>query len=279
MIGHVGSPLELVGRGHDHDGSAASCHAVIAPDRTLTALSVTPALDTTSLRGRLVGRGFRAAVDELAAPGTLLSVLLSELPVAALLSGYGALYMGLHPSPLSDKFIDGMPFNICAGWAEPSSMVLRIRADRDVPTPDGPDAPLSIDAAWSDMPPLEPGSMRRQRLIERSGNDVWAMFRDTYARPDGQVIVLHEYSLTALLTSGDREGPQSPSRSRVLSCVATPRVLPWGECPSAAASAARVEGQAAAELRALVKEELVGTSTCTHLNDLLSSLSQVDALV
>ena len=32
-------------------------------------------------------------------------------------------------------------------------------------------------------------------------------------------------------------------------------------------------------LRQLVKEEMVGTSTCTHLNDLLSSLFQVDVLI
>ena len=63
------------------------------------------------------------------------------------------------------------------------------------------------------------------------------------------------------------------------SCVAVPRVLPWAECPSAAASAERVVGRRVTELRAMVKEEMVGTSTCTHLNDLLSSLSQADQLV
>ena len=60
----------------------------------------------------------------------------------------------------------------------------------------------------------------------------------------------------------------------MLSCSATPRVLPWLECPAAAASAARVQGRPVGELRALVKEELVGISTCTHLNDLLASLAQ-----
>jgi hypothetical protein len=125
--------------------------------------------------------------------------------------------------------------------------------------------------------------MRRQRLIQRDGDQVWAMYRDSYARPDGPVTVLHEYSLAARLSpdegGDDSSGPHSRSRSRVVSCVATPRVLPWAECPMAAASAARVEGHPVAELRQLVKEEMVGTSTCTHLNDLLASLSQADHLV
>ena len=122
------------------------------------------------------------------------------------------------------------------------------------------------------MAALAPGTMRRQRLIERGGDHIWAMFRDTYARLDGQVIVLHEYTLEAELAQGE-------GGSTVRSCRATPRVLPWLECPSAAASAGRVEGTAVAELRSLVKEELVGTSTCTHLNDLLASLAQVDSLL
>jgi hypothetical protein len=280
MIGNVGGDLELIGLARDQNASAASCHATVAPDRTLSALSVTPALETASLLGRVVGRGFRAAVDQLAVPGTLSSVLLCELPVAALLSGYGSLYTGQLPIPLSDEFLAGMPVDICAGWAAPSSMVLQIRAERSVPTPDGPIAPLAIDAAWHAMAPLAPGSMRRQRLIQRDGDEVWAMFRDTYARPDGVVIVLHEYSVVAgLAPVGDSDGPRSRSRSRVVSCVATPHVLPWLECPAAAASATRAEGVPVAELRALVKDELVGTSTCTHLNDLLSSLAQADALV
>jgi hypothetical protein len=272
MVGHVGGDLELIGQARDPDGTTASCHAVVAPDRTLSSLDLNPVVpEASALNGLFVGRGFRAAVDAIAVPATLASVLLCELPVAALLSGYGSLYTGQMPTPLNDEFVAGVPVDICAGWATSGSMMQRIRAERVVPTPDGPAAPGAIDAGWHPMEALAPGSMRRQRLIERVGGDVWAMFRDTYARLDGQVIVLHEYTLEAELVSGQ-------GGSRVRSCVATPRVLPWLECPSAAASAARFEGRTVAELRSLVKEELVGISTCTHLNDLLASLAQVDAL-
>lgn len=207
-------------------------------------------------------------MDQCCAPGTLASVLLCELPVAALLSGYGSLYTGQFPAPISDGFMAGLPVDICAGWAHPGSMMVSVRKHREIPTPDGPPAPPDRPGDWHEMADLAPGSMRRQRLIERTGDEVWAMFRDTYARPDGEVIVLHEYSLEAMLEDG-----------HVVRCIATPRVLPWLECPTAAASARRVEGHQLAELRSLVRDDLVGTSTCTHLNDLLSSLSQADALL
>ena len=58
----------------------------------------------------------------------------------------------------------------------------------------------------------------------------------------------------------------------------TPRVLPYVECPSAAASAARLAGQDLDALRERVRADFVGTTTCTHLNDLLRSLEDVRAL-
>ena len=298
MVVGADGGLTLLGRARDPDGTLASCQALVGRDRLLATLEVQPRVPgSDGLIGRLVGRGFRAAVDGLCAPGTLGSVLLCELPVAALLSGYGTLYTGRFPSPMSDEFLAGLPVDICAGWASSASMVVRIRDERSIPTPGGPVSPgdgtpddelhddelhddelhdddddgsVVVVGNWHAMPPLAPDSMRRQRLIERHGTAVWAMFRDSYARPDGVVTILHEYSVSAALTDDG---------SRIASCVATPRVLPWAECPSAAASAQRIVGQPVSDLRALVRDELVGTSTCTHLNDLLSSLSQVDHLV
>ena len=59
---------------------------------------------------------------------------------------------------------------------------------------------------------------------------------------------------------------------------ATPRALPWPECPQAAASASRLVGQPVGELRDFVRQDLSGTTTCTHLNDLLRSLADVATL-
>jgi hypothetical protein len=278
-----GGVLELRGHAEQDGTSAASCVAVVGDGRRLLSLDVDPAPDgdqASALVGRVVGRAFRAAVDLVCEPGSLPSVLLRELPVAALLSGYGTLYAGHLPAPISDEVRRGLPVDICAGWATPASLMVHIGREREIPTPDGPPAPDDAQG-WHLMPPLEPGSMRRQRLVERTGADVWAMFRDTYARPDGVTTVLHEYSVEATLT-GDGVGSGSGDdggTERFVSCVATPRVLPWAECPGAAASAGRLVGRRLDELAGLVRDELIGTSTCTHLNDLLASLSQAEQLV
>jgi len=271
----------LSGAASDPTGTANS-RAVVGSlqTRDLRSLVLTPDVPgSQGLLGRVVGRGFRAAVDDICAPGTLASVLLNELPVAALLSGYASLYTGHYPSPIPDAMLAGFPVDICAGWAAPASFMVTIRTTREMPTPNGPVAP-DLGGGWHDMPELAPGSMRRQRLLERTGNHVWAMFRDTYVRRDGLPTVLHEYSVAATLSDDGRsDDGLSDDGLVVASCVATPHVLPWGECPNAAASAGRLVGRRVSDLRAMVKDDMVGTSTCTHLNDLLSSLSQVDNLV
>ncbi len=285
--------FELTGVARQGDDTA-SCRATLSADRALVLLDLVPDSPwSAGLVGRLVGRGFRAAVDQVCEPGSLRSVLLTELPVVAMLAGYGTLYSGLLPGPLSDQFIDGMPVDVCAGWAEAGSMMVHIRGQREIPTPDGPEVPTDREG-WHPMPDLVAGALRRQRLIERTGDEVWAMFRDTYARPDGTTSVLHEYTVKALVSDdssddisstgdGDGRGRRGDSGGygggRIVACVATPRVLPWAECPQAAASAGRLVGQRVGDLRALVRDDLVGTSTCTHLNDLLSSLFQAGRLV
>ncbi|MGP0032275.1 MAG: DUF2889 domain-containing protein [Acidimicrobiales bacterium] len=254
----------------------------------LTSLTLAPEdPECAALVGRLVGRGFRSLVDEVCEPGTLPWGLLTELPVVALLSGYGTLYSGQLAAPVTDRFIRGVPVDICAGWAGTGFMMEHIKAEHEVPTPDGPDVPLD-SAGWHAMPDLAPGALRRQRLIERTGNEIWAMFRDSYARPDGATSVLHEYTVSATISgidpddhpSDDPDGDAGDRRSseRISACEATPRVLPWSECPGAAASAGRLVGQRVVDLRSLVRDEFMGTSTCTHLNDLLSSLFQASRL-
>jgi hypothetical protein len=271
MIARDDGTVELRSAAADPSGSA-SCRAVVGSLADRTLLSLDPVDGFGDLLGRTVGRGFRAVVDGLCEPGTLTWVLLSELPVATLLSGYASLYTGRLHSPLSDAYIDHLPVDICAGWAEPASFVVQIRTTREMPTPAGPVSPPDDPGEWHAMALLEPGQMRRQRLLQRDGAEVWAMFRDTYARANGVVTVLHEYSVEATMSSDD-------GVERIASCVATPRVLPWGECPQAAASASRLVGHRVADLRRLVKDEFTGISTCTHLNDLLASLAQADHLV
>jgi hypothetical protein len=93
---------------------------------------------------------------------------------------------------------------------------------------------------------------------------VEATFRDSWADPVDGEGVLHEYVLTAAV---DRDGT-------LLSATADPRVLPYGECPRAAASPQLLVGQHVAAAAGLP----AGTSSCTHLNDLLRTLACVPGL-
>jgi hypothetical protein len=157
-------------------------------------------------------------------------------------------------------------------------MMVSVRAGGGVPVTVGPDAPRWQDEqaldplAWHELTVLPVGAMRRRRLIDVRPGDPWsvqAMFRDTFVDEDGRESILHEYSVSALVDADDH---------RFLTCAAVPRVLPWAECPVAAASADRLVGRDVATVRDLVRAELRGTFTCTHLNDLLRSLGDVGTL-
>jgi len=57
------------------------------------------------------------------------------------------------------------------------------------------------------------------------------------------------------------------------------RVLPWQECPGAIGSAARIRGMTLSQMRDRIRGEFVGTTTCTHLNDTLRAVADLDALL
>jgi len=115
--------------------------------------------------------------------------------------------------------------------------------------------------------------MRRARRIDvRLGKviQIEAAFQDSAAKPDGTRAALHEYDLTATA---------DPSSMRLLSIDATPRVLPFGECPGAVANISRLLDSELPQLRRTVLDQLPGTLGCTHLNDALRALAEVPALV
>jgi hypothetical protein len=260
--------------------AAAQVRAELDARLELVALTITPEDPRAAgLVGRTVASGFRAAVDE-AMPdareaATPLYVLLDDLPVAVVISGYARLYSG----DIGTENIDAgqVKADVCAGWRSDGTMMVSLRTNHRLPVPVGPPAnrlePADDPLAWHDIGPLPPGAMRRRRLVEVTDGDpgrVYAMFRDTHVGPENTETVLHEYAVTAEL---------DPTTLILSSCRAQPRVLPWVECPEAAPSAARLDGRPASELRRLVSRQLRGTTTCTHLNDLLRSLGDLGALV
>ena len=267
------------------DGSAsehasAGIEALVDHDHIVRRLDLQPHRPSAAaLVGRMAGSGFRQAAREAlpdeAAARTPLALLLDDLPVAELIAGYMNMYDGDSPRrrPSEVTRVD-----ICAGWRSDGTMMTQAAVLGRLPVPFGPTAPdldhgVADPVAWHAIAPLPRSTMRRRRLL-----DVWpdggagdlavhAMFRDTHCQPDGTETVLHEYSLEARVRDGV-----------ITHCVATPRVLPWVECPAAAASAGRLVGMNVNEVRTVVRAEFVGTSTCTHLNDLLRSLGDVDVL-
>lgn len=232
-----------------------------------------------ALRGCRVGPGFRSKVGQLF-PGevqraSLLHLLLDDWVGAALVSGYATQYtaivLGIEqkmPPGVADRMA-----GICAGFAPQASLIGYARQHDVIPTGRGPEAP-ALDGLH-DVEPLGARGMRRFRRLDMwptdSGQVAFdAHFRDSHMDDDRVETIVHEYTVAGTVETATRT---------ITSVSAEVRVLPWQECPGAIGSAARIEGMTLTELRGRVRGEFVGTSTCTHLNDTLRAIADLDALL
>jgi Protein of unknown function (DUF2889) len=262
-------------------GSATLSATIELIARVVRHVEVTPPVAAMSrLAGAPAMSGFRAAADkaapELRDARDLRYTLLDDVPVATLISGHALSASNLLGDvtksgylPVSDQ---------CAGFASGGQLLTSLN-DGGTVTPTGPRAP-DLDHgddmwAWHHVSALPRHAMRRRRRIDvydesagRVGID--AMFRDTYVRSDGVETIIHEYTLVAVVDA---------ETGVIVDSRATPRVLPWQECPGAVASAALITGMTLRDLHFRVRQELSGTSTCTHLNDLLRSVADAEALI
>lgn len=230
-----------------------------------------PVPELADLVGTHGSKGHRRRVDALLPDhverATVLLQLLDDMPMAALISMYGAT-RAMDDWNLPPEAASNMA-DLCAGWERGATMLDALERTSIFPIPVGPPAP-ALEAAddpagWHELGPMAPRSVRRRRRLDLLPGEPMAMdvhFRDSHMGDDGLEDVLHEYTLVVTLDDD----------LRVLTSEPTARVLPWPECPGALGSAARVVGHRVAELRPLVTAELTGTSTCTHLNDVLRSL-------
>jgi len=289
-------------------GTASLRARIEGPSRRLLSLETTPDVPAlAALVGLRTSSGFRARLDQVAPSerdaNSLLYLLLDDLPGASLVSGY-AMQRG-EEGLQKDGGTSAAPLisagmvrsDICAGWASDATIMVTIRDKGVIPTPAGPPAPTleppDDPMAWHEMDPLPPHGMRRRRRLDivapngDGGNagdpgdlggpgsggarfELDVHFRDSYVDHAGAESVLHEYTVLGEIDASER---------RVAQLAARARVLPWTECPGAVASAGRLAGMPLAGLRPWVRQELVGVSTCTHLNDTLRSLADVDALL
>ena len=245
--------------------------------------------------------GTNASGTSAALATMLVRQLLEDLPAAALISGYSSLRLarrrGARPGDLTPPAVLEHMRDMCSGWRAEGSAAKSIAAGEGVPVQDCPVAPVlegqgttatsaaatggatTAEWAWHTIPTLEADCMRRRRLVDVSFDDehgasahLWAMFRDTVGERDGSERVLHEYALTGRLERSER--------GMLLASVrAEPRVLPFSECPAAAAEVGALVGTAVSDLTSVVPEVLLGVSSCTHLNDLLRNVGGLAGLL
>jgi hypothetical protein len=260
-------------------------------------VSASPAIvGLETLIGRSASRGYRRALqrmaDEQGLVGRAVYQLLDDVPGASLVAGYSPELNrrdtegAARPEPAVEA--DGAPGHllaltgVCAGWQEGGAIVTNVLQVGRVPIALGPEAPSLArpddPQAWHEFPgPIPPHGMRRRRRLDvipgigslEGWLEVDAMFRDSYVTGAGLETIVHEYTFTATVDAGTRV---------VLASEAIARALPFQQCPEAAASAARLAGTTLDDLRARVRADFVGATTCTHLNDMLRSLEDVGTL-
>jgi hypothetical protein len=251
-------------------------------DRVIDDLRPSPPNDRLALLlGARVGPGFRSLVgkvlpDEADRAG-LLHLLLDDWVGAALVSGYAvqhaAIVRGMEdqlPPGTADRMA-----GICAGFAPEAALVGYARRNGTIPSVHGPVAPPLDPDGLHAVEPLGAHGMRRFRRLDLhprddASADFDAHFRDSHVDGEGVETIVHEYTVSGSLDTSTR---------RITSVTADVRVLPWQECPGAIASATRIRGMALCELRDRIRTEFVGTSTCTHLNDTLRAVADLDALL
>jgi len=258
--------------------------AVAGMDPTVRAVSSPGRAGLDGLVGSRAGGALRADLDEvvpdLKRSGAPLYLLLDDLAGTSLIAGF-VWSRWRNEMPDHAELGKGIPVRsmqgICSGFPPGASSL----------NPDGTQSgiahvvqrvPPLIDPAdpegWHALDPPPPMAMRRARRIdvwcdpaEQGSVQIDAMFRDSCWEPDGSEVAVHEYHLTATARNGV-----------LTSLIAEPRILPFAECPYAAANVGVLVGAPLEDFRVEVLERLKATECCTHLNDALRALAEVPAL-
>lgn len=263
--------------------------AEVRADRTIVAIAAQPPRTDLSRLVNVRGGGkLRHALEEIIPEerrnATPLYLILDDISGASLVAGWAwsqwdanwltSRRLAVGPEELSRMMQDRE--GVCTGFAPGSSSLDTDPAKINSRTGSTPTTELrhpQDPEGWHPFTVQDKVGMRRARRV-----DVWidqlivvaAAFQDSASTPDGKRVALHEYDLSATV---------DPRSMRVLTIDATPRVLPFPECPGAVANLPRLIGADISTMRQKVLDELPGTLGCTHLNDALRALAEVPALV
>jgi len=266
----------------------ATLDILATPRREIMTVASVPARPSLQhLVGERAGGNLRALlareVPEEKTGGTPLYLLLDDFCGASLVAGWAWfrwnddwLAAARQSGTASTAGKGGNMAGICTGFApgsealNPDGTINRNQNFCEVGPLVHPDDP----EGWHLLADQVGVGMRRARRV-----DVWveagelrlkAGFQDSATVPEGGRVAIHEYRLTATadLATG-----------ALLGLTPDPRILPYKECPGAAANVQRMVGTPLAEMRERVLEILPGTLGCTHLNDVLRSLAEAPVLV
>lgn len=278
--------MVIVGQGRDllTTGSRGETRVIahdrldmlVDPAKTVLEISADPPLaGIETLRGGSAVGGFRRAIAPLvdlpAVRNRPVAVLLDDVVGSIVMSGWLA---SKWEPPTTHAVDRSSQENVCSGYAT-GSKALYDRSQIDVVRPVGPIEPGDDALAFHSLQPDCDRTIRRVRRIDlwQDGADlrIDAMFQDSGVVPGTCRAVLHEYRLLARA--------EHQADGLVLAEVtAVPGSLPYSECQSPQFAVQRLVGTPMAQLRRKVLAELRGPIGCTHLNDALRSLAEVDGL-
>jgi len=270
--------------GTTHVVDQVEVHAVIDYRRHFLLSSIAaspPRPELDRLVGCSVSTGFRASMWEVVPDdrehATLLHLLLDDLPGAALVSGYAIGAAGVR-----FERMEGAPVlqieNLCSGFRTGGTIMTEKDEHGHPPIVTGPPAPVLAPSddpiAWHSFDPLPERGMRRARCLDVWNDDglvrAHAYFRDSHVDELLNESVIHEYSV---------EVDVDPETRTFVASRTTAHSLPWVECIHAVDSGARIVGMSIDGLRPTVRQDFVGITTCTHLNDTLRSLEDIRSLM
>lgn len=292
----LGKPMRMQGHARDlvtlEDAASTRLLAedridvLASPRREIISLHASRAdAEAQGLIGARGGGYLRAEIarvlpDELA-EGSPLYLLLDDLSGASLVAGWAWSrwnddWMARLGEGRKTSGRNGDMRGVCAGFRPGSSALMEDGSSNPalqssarvapLPHPDDPDG-------WHVLAGQEGVGMRRARRLDVWLDDVLRIdvgFQDSATSPSGDGrIAVHEYHVAATA---------DPDSFELLSLKVDPRVLPYGECPAASPNSAMMIGERLGELRSAAPVMLHGVLGCTHLNDVLRSMSDVPAL-